>query len=208
MTLHHPQPKRGLRLPRSLVILSAPLLISLSSFSIWAQDPEDVVRVRTDLVAVPFIVSDTRGRRVSGLKGEDFTLLDDARPAKIDYFASGTDQVALLFALDASGSAREIVKQQREAASALFSRFGRGSRVAGSGWREAGGEKGERSAEAGRGTPNCERSDASRCPLPASLPRGETSSARTARLSLMAPRQQFVPSMAAVGSRPSGASSC
>ena len=89
-----------------------------------------MVRVRTDLVAVPLVVTDARGRRVSGLNAEDFALLDDARPASIDYFASGTDRVALLFAFDASGSAREIVTQQHEAAMALFSRFGRGSRVA------------------------------------------------------------------------------
>src|SRR5262249_35638988 len=43
---------------------------------------------------------------------------------------AGTERVALLFALDASGSARDVVAQQREAALALFARFGHGSRVA------------------------------------------------------------------------------
>lgn len=89
-----------------------------------------MVRVRTDLVAVPVIVTDSRGRRLSGLKANDFQVTDDERAAHIDYFASGTERVALLFALDASGSAREILAQQREAAVALFSKFGRGSRVA------------------------------------------------------------------------------
>ena len=130
MTWRHPHSTRGLRFPRSLLSLLASLLISILSFSIRAQEPEDVVRVRTDLVAVPLVVTDARGRRVSGFQAEDFALLDDARPARIDYFASGTDRVALLFAFDASGSAREIVTQQHEAATALFSRFGRGSRVA------------------------------------------------------------------------------
>ncbi|MBA3766296.1 MAG: VWA domain-containing protein, partial [Acidobacteria bacterium] len=41
-----------------------------------------------------------------------------------------TERVALLFALDSSGSARDTIRHQREAALALFSRFGRGSRVA------------------------------------------------------------------------------
>jgi len=130
MSFRHPHLTRGPRFPRSLVILSVPLVISILCFSIRAQDPEDVVRVRTDLVVVPLVVTDAHARRVSGLKAEDFMLLDDARAARIDYFASGTDRVALLFALDVSGSAREIVTQQREAAVALFSRFGPGSRVA------------------------------------------------------------------------------
>jgi VWFA-related protein len=48
----------------------------------------------------------------------------------VEYFASGAERVALLFALDSSGSARDTITHQREAALALFSRFGRGSRVA------------------------------------------------------------------------------
>jgi VWFA-related protein len=46
------------------------------------------------------------------------------------YFAPGADRVALLFALDQSGSLRQIIAQQREAALALFSRFGERSSVA------------------------------------------------------------------------------
>lgn len=94
------------------------------------QEPEDVVRVRTDLIAVPVIVTDKRGRRLSGLSAGDFRLVDDERVTPIKYFAAGTDRVAMLFALDVSGSAREILAQQHDAALALFAKFGAGSRVA------------------------------------------------------------------------------
>jgi Ca-activated chloride channel family protein len=97
---------------------------------IRAQEPDDVIRVRTDLVAIPVIVTEARGRRVSGLTAKDFLLINDMGAAKVDYFASGTERVALLFALDTSGSAQETITRQREAAVALFSRFGHGSRVA------------------------------------------------------------------------------
>ncbi len=121
----------ALRLIATLFLLAA---VNNASVTIKSaeriQDPEEVIRVRTDLVAVPLIVVDSRGRRVSGLKAEDFVLTDDERKAKIDYFASGTERVALLFALDVSGSARDILAQQREAARALFSKFGPGSRIA------------------------------------------------------------------------------
>ena len=91
---------------------------------------EDVLRVRTDLLTVPFFVTDAGGRRVGGLTRADFTVRDDGRPVSVEYFASGAERVALLFALDSSGSARDTITHQREAALALFSRFGRGSRVA------------------------------------------------------------------------------
>src|SRR5438552_9604745 len=126
------QSKRGLRFPSRLIIafnlfaLGVVVLITTTR----AQEPGDVVRVRTDLVAVPVIVTDPRGRRVSDLQPADFAVRDERGPLKIDYFAFGTERVALLFALDTSGSAREIIERQRAAALALFVRFGHGSRIA------------------------------------------------------------------------------
>lgn len=129
MAWHNPQTKRGPRF--TLRLITTVSLLVLSSV-VAAQEPEpvDVIRVRTDLVAVPITVVDSHRRRVPNLTAGDFALTDDGRAAKIDYFASGVEHVALLFAIDASGSARDIVDQQRSAALALFSRFGRGSRVA------------------------------------------------------------------------------
>ncbi|HKQ51098.1 MAG TPA: hypothetical protein VJT74_01925, partial [Pyrinomonadaceae bacterium] len=92
--------------------------------------PDDVVRVRTDLVTVPALVTDADGRRVQGLTQSDFSVRDNGRAVTLSYFAAGTDRVALAFALDASGSIRELIARQRAAALQLFSRFGRGSRVA------------------------------------------------------------------------------
>lgn len=95
-----------------------------------AQDEPDVLRVRTDLVTVPLFVTDRRGRRIFGLAQDDFDAQADGRTLKLEYFAAGTERVALSFALDASGSAREIIRQQSAAALALLSRFGPQSRVA------------------------------------------------------------------------------
>ena len=46
------------------------------------------------------------------------------------YFSPGADRVALLFALDQSGSLREIISQQQDAALSLFSRFNDRSSIA------------------------------------------------------------------------------
>src|SRR6201986_4380522 len=95
-----------------------------------SDDGEDVVRVNTDLAVVPFFVTDPRGRRVGGMRLDDFSVVDNANRVEPSYFAAGAERVALLFLLDASGSAREIITQQRETALAVFSHFGPRSRVA------------------------------------------------------------------------------
>lgn len=116
-----------------LILFFAPLLFNASSINVSAQRAEstdDVVRVRTDLVTVPAFVWDAHGRRVAGLAQSDFAVRDNGRAVTLSYFAAGTEHVALAFALDTSGSIRELIEQQREAALSLFSRFGHGSRVA------------------------------------------------------------------------------
>jgi Ca-activated chloride channel homolog len=120
-----------------LFLYASCLLLLLAAFCVPVRaqqqaapdDTDEVVRVRTDLLTVPFFVTDRRGRRVGGLTQADFTVRDDERPVRVEYFAAGTERVALLFALDSSGSARDQITHQRETALALFSRFGRGSRV-------------------------------------------------------------------------------
>lgn len=126
------------RLRRALVAAAAIFLqLLLSNSDCFAQEPtptpfedEEVVSVRTDLVAVPVFVTDGRGRRVRGLTRADFQMLDNGRAVETSYFAAGAESVALLFLLDASGSTRETITQQRETALALFSHFGARSRVA------------------------------------------------------------------------------
>jgi Ca-activated chloride channel family protein len=129
MVLHNPHTLRGSRFS---ICLATSISLLLFSSLVKAQEPEpvDVISVRTDLVAVPLTVSDSRGRRVSDLKQQDFALNDDGRDAKIDYFASGAERIALAFVLDNSGSLRAQLARQRDAALGLFSRFGPTSSVA------------------------------------------------------------------------------
>jgi len=75
-------------------------------------------------------ITDSRNRRVIDLVANDFELRDNGNIVKIEYFVSGTERVAILFVLDASGSARDVISRQREVALALLSRFGSESEVA------------------------------------------------------------------------------
>lgn len=111
-------------------LLAALLFLSTDASAQERDEVEDVIRVRTDLVLVPVRVTDSKGRRVPDLEAHNFSLRTDHNPLRLDFFGAGTEQVALAFLLDASGSARDYLLQQREAAISLFSQYGMNSKVA------------------------------------------------------------------------------
>ena len=90
----------------------------------------EVLKSRTDIVTVPFVATDARGRRVSGVQQSDLILSSDGKTQRIEFLSPGTSRVALIFLLDASGSARQYISDQRDAALSLFARFGPKSEVA------------------------------------------------------------------------------
>jgi Ca-activated chloride channel homolog len=100
-----------------------------------AQEPQqppaadEVVKVSTDLFVIPIRVRDKR-EAATTLTERDLTLKDEDHVTAGLSLYHGADRVALVFALDQSGSLREIVSQQREAALALAGRFGDKSQVA------------------------------------------------------------------------------
>jgi len=120
---------------RSLVLFYCTLfaIAALLPVKSQAQDTsenDDVISVRTDLLLFPIRIRDKRGQTVKGLEQSDLALKDKDRVTAGLYFAPGADRVAIVFALDQSGSLREIISQQRDAALALFGRFSDRSSIA------------------------------------------------------------------------------
>lgn len=116
-----------------LASLLACFFIAANFTTVLAQQTEsdeDVVRVNTDLLLFPVRIRDKKGQAVAGLTEQDLALKDQDQVTTGLYFSRGADRVALMFALDQSGSLRQIISQQQEAALALFSRFGERSNVA------------------------------------------------------------------------------
>jgi Ca-activated chloride channel homolog len=71
--------------------------------------PQDVIKIDTDLVPVELVVTDAKGRLVRNLKKEDFKLFEDGSERPIASFnlekISGAPRpLAIVFALDLSGS--------------------------------------------------------------------------------------------------------
>ena len=123
---------RKFRIP-ALNLGASVLLIGLCVFSVFAQDTtvddDDVVRVSTDLLLFPVRVKDRQGQAIPGLTEKDLTLKDPDKATAGLYFTPGADRVAMMFALDQSLSLRAVITQQRDAALALFARFGNRSTI-------------------------------------------------------------------------------
>src|SRR5580658_10976860 len=66
-----------------MVLGTAPLTPQATS----QQSAGPVIRVTVDLVQVDAVVTDSQGRHVTGLKPEDFTILEDGKPQKITHFS-------------------------------------------------------------------------------------------------------------------------
>lgn len=101
-------------------ILSALLLISLL-FSInssnFAQTTnEEVIKVNTALVNIPVIISDRNGRYIAGLQTQNFTLLEDGKPQRIEYFASEESPINVAILLDTSRSTEQVLGKIKKSA--------------------------------------------------------------------------------------------
>ena len=82
-------------------------------------DEGDVVRVDTQLVSVPAVVTDGTGRPLSGLKADNFQLLEDGQPQTIANFGTTDAPFEIALLLDTSGSTREDVGLIQQAANSF-----------------------------------------------------------------------------------------
>jgi Ca-activated chloride channel family protein len=92
-------------------------------------DEGDVVRVDTQLVSVPAVVTDSNGRPLSGLRPENFQLLEDGKPQTIANFGTTDTPFEIALLLDTSGSTREDVMLIRQAANSFINALREGDRV-------------------------------------------------------------------------------
>ena len=98
-----------------------PFLISLAvaflAFHVFAQEkPDEVVKVDTQLVNIPVIVSDRDNRYIPGLAKENFRLFRDGNAQKIDTFGSENAPMNIVLALDTSQSTTPVLDKIKKAA--------------------------------------------------------------------------------------------
>jgi VWFA-related protein len=89
----------------------------------------DVVRVETQLVSVPAVVTDRNGHPVAGLRAENFVVLEDGKPQRVTNFATTEAPFEIALLLDTSGSTRDELGLIRDAANAFINALRPGDRV-------------------------------------------------------------------------------
>ena len=92
-------------------------------------DEGDVVRVDTQLVSVPAVVTDSSGRPLSGLRPENFQIIEDGQPQTIANFGTAETPFEIALLLDTSGSTRDDVALIRAAANTFIQALRSGDRV-------------------------------------------------------------------------------
>ena len=95
-----------------------------------AQQPDDVVRTDVSLVQLNIGVVDGRGRAVTSLSRNDFTVYEDGVKQPILNFESTDAPFSLVLLLDASGSTVNFRQQLKQAASRFLDALAPEDRVA------------------------------------------------------------------------------
>ena len=103
---------------------------SQNTNSVEEVDEGDVLRVETQLVSVPTVVTDRNGRPVTGLRLENFSVMEDGKSQRLTNFATTETPFEIALLLDTSGSTRDDLNLIRNAANAFISALRPGDRIA------------------------------------------------------------------------------
>lgn len=90
---------------------------------------DEVLRVNASLVTVPVTVLDRDGRFISGLRREDFRVIEDGAEQEIAYFAPVEQPFTVALVLDTSGSTRFKIDEIQSAAIAFLDQLRPDDRV-------------------------------------------------------------------------------
>ena len=106
------------------------LLIGASLNAAAQTKPEDEeIRVDTDLIEVPFVVTDRAGKPILNLKKENFLVYEDGKLQKLTEFAASSAPFEVALVLDTSGSTLAELPLIQRAAQHFISSLRPGDRV-------------------------------------------------------------------------------
>ncbi len=93
------------------------------------EDDDEILRIDTQLVDVPFIVTDKNGKPLLNLKRSNFVLYEDGKQQEVSDFATTSAPFEVALLLDTSGSARSDLDLIKRAAQSFISSLRAGDRV-------------------------------------------------------------------------------
>ena len=92
-------------------------------------DPDDVIRINTNMVNSPVLVVGRDGKYVPGLTREDFVLLENGVPQKIAHFAPIDNPFTVALLIDASRSTSLDLEDIKDAATAFVQKMRKNDRA-------------------------------------------------------------------------------
>jgi Ca-activated chloride channel homolog len=102
--VHHLRGYRSGRVAVPLLIVGPVLLCALYGLLPAGTGAQSSISVTTELVVLPVSVTDSKGTFVSGLRLENFRVLEDGRPQKITLFADEDNPITVGLIVDHSRS--------------------------------------------------------------------------------------------------------
>lgn len=95
------------------LVLAAICVIGFSSVGFAQEEP---IKIDVELVNLKVIVMDRQGRRIRGLKKEDFAVYDDGAEQEISHFAAEEQALNLVLLFDISISMEEVLPMVKQEA--------------------------------------------------------------------------------------------
>lgn len=99
-----------------VILITSPSLVEVRAQEDKGREPSEVIKVYSNLVSVPVIVSDRNGHYISGLREEDFKLYDNSAKQKLAYFDDAEAPLNIALLLDTSRSTEGVIDDIRKAA--------------------------------------------------------------------------------------------
>lgn len=92
-------------------------------------DDEEVIKIDTELVEVPIVITDRAGKPILNLKQSNFSVYEDGKPQQIADFSATSAPFEVALLLDTSGSARGELQLIQRAAQNFINSLRAGDRV-------------------------------------------------------------------------------
>ena len=99
-------------------------------FSQTKKDDDEVLKIDTQLVDVPIVITDKMGKPILNLKENNFTVFEDGKPQEISQFGATSAPFEVALLLDTSGSTRSDIELIQRAAQYFIASLRPGDRVA------------------------------------------------------------------------------
>ena len=96
--------------------LLVPVFLFTLHIGIAAQEPDEIVKVESDLVVLNATITDATGKPVSGLQKHRFSVFEDGVEQTMTFFSAEETPFAAVILLDSSGSMEERISMARAAA--------------------------------------------------------------------------------------------